>query len=511
MYIANPAYDVVFKYMMEDNNVAKTLISAIIGEEIIDLNFIPSEYTQASVPIEKQVVTVCHFNFRAKIKVSDGEKTVIIELQKAAFDTDIMRFKRYRDDNYINWDNNFYADTEKLKPLQIYAVFIITYPIGLIKIPVLAVNQRVIDVSNGEEYTEKNEFIESLHHRSWIIQIKAIASRRRNELEKVLSIFDQHKRIFEGHVLNIQEEDFLQEKHSEIIHRLHKAHDTPAIREQMTVEDFFLEEFKIRERMLANALAEKDEAIAKLNEANAKLDETSDKRDEAIVKKDEAIAKNNDQNNRFFCNQVLKVNEDDFRQKENSEIILCLHKAYNTPAIREQMTMEDNILKAFEIREQLLAHTLAEKDEAIVKLNEANAKLNETSAKKEDTFVKLKGAIIAELDEKIAKNEGAIAKKKEALAKNEEAIAIKDEANLLFELADILTQLSDALAEQAKRTTNKDKASAKNEEAIAKLNEASAKKKEAIAKKKEAIALSKQANALSEQADKIVKPERLLN
>ena len=34
MYIANPIYDVVFKYMMEDGKVAKLSIPSIIGQEV---------------------------------------------------------------------------------------------------------------------------------------------------------------------------------------------------------------------------------------------------------------------------------------------------------------------------------------------------------------------------------------------------------------------------------------------------------------------------------------------
>jgi hypothetical protein len=39
MNIANPVYDSVFKYLLDDNRVAKIFISAIIGEEITDLHF----------------------------------------------------------------------------------------------------------------------------------------------------------------------------------------------------------------------------------------------------------------------------------------------------------------------------------------------------------------------------------------------------------------------------------------------------------------------------------------
>jgi hypothetical protein len=43
MNIANPVYDSVFKYLLDDNRVAKIFISAIIGEEITDLHFATTE------------------------------------------------------------------------------------------------------------------------------------------------------------------------------------------------------------------------------------------------------------------------------------------------------------------------------------------------------------------------------------------------------------------------------------------------------------------------------------
>ncbi|MBU0766111.1 MAG: hypothetical protein KJ607_14910 [Bacteroidetes bacterium] len=37
MKIANPIYDVVFKYLMNDNRVAKLLLSSILEKEIVEL------------------------------------------------------------------------------------------------------------------------------------------------------------------------------------------------------------------------------------------------------------------------------------------------------------------------------------------------------------------------------------------------------------------------------------------------------------------------------------------
>ncbi|MBF0227936.1 MAG: hypothetical protein HQK76_21045, partial [Desulfobacterales bacterium] len=103
MEIANPIYDVVFKYMMDDNKVAKLLLSAIIGEEIENLDFKPQEYSTA---LEIRSITVYRLDFAAKIKTKTGEyKQVIVEIQKAKFPTDIMRFRKYLGEQYAKEDN----------------------------------------------------------------------------------------------------------------------------------------------------------------------------------------------------------------------------------------------------------------------------------------------------------------------------------------------------------------------------------------------------------------------
>ncbi len=96
--IANPIYDVVFKYLMEDNKVAKLLLSAIIGCEILELTLTPQEiigeFGQVAKPKRKSKkttisateftnLTVYRLDFAAKIHTPEGEKIIIIEIQKA--------------------------------------------------------------------------------------------------------------------------------------------------------------------------------------------------------------------------------------------------------------------------------------------------------------------------------------------------------------------------------------------------------------------------------------------
>ncbi len=76
MHIANPIYDVVFKYLMEDAKVAKLLISSIIGEEIEELDFRPQEFTtdidKSRIEGRIGTLTVYRLDFTAKISTKEG-------------------------------------------------------------------------------------------------------------------------------------------------------------------------------------------------------------------------------------------------------------------------------------------------------------------------------------------------------------------------------------------------------------------------------------------------------
>ena len=63
MQIANPIYDVVFKYLLEDKKVAKLLLSAILEKEVIDIEFLPQEYT---TNLEEKSITIYRLDFKAK-------------------------------------------------------------------------------------------------------------------------------------------------------------------------------------------------------------------------------------------------------------------------------------------------------------------------------------------------------------------------------------------------------------------------------------------------------------
>ncbi|RWX47036.1 hypothetical protein VT98_12411 [Candidatus Electrothrix communis] len=121
MKVANPLYDVVFKYLMQDMRVAKLVISNIIEQEIESLDF---AFTELNRKLPDGGLTVLRIDFAAKIREPDGSsRLVIIELQKAKFPTDITRFRKYLGKQYQE-DCNIQIDekTQKKKrcPLSVF-------------------------------------------------------------------------------------------------------------------------------------------------------------------------------------------------------------------------------------------------------------------------------------------------------------------------------------------------------------------------------------------------------
>ena len=297
MIIANPIYDVVFKYLMEDNAVAKLVISSIINEEVLELEPKPQERTREKVKIDtdKSSLTVYRLDFSAKIKVPSGHKLVHIEMQKADVPADIIRFRRYLGEQYIDPDNTINTP-DGIKGLQIYCLYFLGKGLGTHDTPVLEINPNVKDVATSEIINKKSDFIESLHHKTWIIQINCLKDRRRNELEQLLSVFDQSNITKDWHILNIKEEDF-PEKFRLVIRRLKSAASNSAVKRQMKAEDEFIRYLKDcirveRDKALEKSkktLEEKDKIIAEKDKSLAEKDKSLAEKDKSLAEKDREI------------------------------------------------------------------------------------------------------------------------------------------------------------------------------------------------------------------------------
>src|SRR3989304_1589400 len=179
MLIANPIYDSVFKYMMDDNKAAKLLLSVIIGKDIVNMEYRPTE-----VRTDRPQLTVLRIDFAAKTKDADGEELlVIIEVQKAKFASDIMRFRKYLGEQYSNEKNTIAVSEPGMpygKPLPIISIYFLGYKLDHVKAPVIKVQRQYTDLTTGKIIREKEEFIECLTHDSFVIQIPFLTGTRKN-------------------------------------------------------------------------------------------------------------------------------------------------------------------------------------------------------------------------------------------------------------------------------------------------------------------------------------------
>ena len=74
MIIANPIYDTVFKYFLEDNKLAKLFIGALLEVTILELEFKPQEFS-VNVPKNEEkrhFVSLIRLDFKARISDSEG-------------------------------------------------------------------------------------------------------------------------------------------------------------------------------------------------------------------------------------------------------------------------------------------------------------------------------------------------------------------------------------------------------------------------------------------------------
>ncbi len=284
MRVANPIYDVVFKYLMEDKESAVLLLSKLIEEEIADLEFHPQERT-VEISKETRSITVYRLDFVAKIRLEDGTyKKVIIEIQKAKFSTDIMRFRRYLGEQYRNKENVYYDEEGVKKALPIISIYFLGHKLRNIDCAVVKVKRDYYDGITGEKISEKEEFIESLTHDSFVVQIARLKQPYKSEIEQLLSIFDQNRRVTDDHLLEI-DESLYPEKYGVLIRRLLRAASDQKVVDTMNVEDDILEELENMER----AIEKKDKMIQEKNDVIEKKNKTIQDKDKAIQDKDNII------------------------------------------------------------------------------------------------------------------------------------------------------------------------------------------------------------------------------
>ncbi len=295
--IPNPLYDVVFKYLMEDNESAKILISTLINEKITKLVFEPISHAEKIKNTEnEQEIKLFHLDFTATIEKPDGsEEIVMIEIQKASLGSDIFRFKRYISANFqrkreIEIINPETQVVEKIhSPIRLLPIFILNFRIeNEINDLIIKTNRTKMGVFREKALQKNNEFIDHLSFDMWVVQLPNLSKislseyaqdEYKSKLYTLLKLFDQtakktdssHRLLFLRHTFPA----FLQR----LINRLKSAEaENPDLEEQMHAEDEYLAE-----------LVKRDNLINFYKEKWQKGQVLIEEKEQAILEKEQAI------------------------------------------------------------------------------------------------------------------------------------------------------------------------------------------------------------------------------
>jgi hypothetical protein len=287
MLIANPIYDLAFKYLMENLDIAKGIVSTIIDEEILHLDF----QAQESIIKLPSKFTFYHLDFIARVRDKQGKsKDVLIELQKTNVLFDILRFRRYLGSQYRKEEDVIQPDGSSAKePLPIVTIYFLGFSLSETLPAVVKVDRQYIDVLSGKRIEERNDFIECLTHDSYVIQIPRLELEMKNRLEYVLSIFKQERLVKGDNRLKDYAYEIKDELVQKILKQLTKAAADNDLLEQMEMEELAQHEYETAVAPLERKLKKHEKAIEEKEKTIEEKEKTIEEKDRAIKEKDKYI------------------------------------------------------------------------------------------------------------------------------------------------------------------------------------------------------------------------------
>ena len=281
--IANPIYDTVFKYLMENRRVARFFIETLIGEKITEIAVVPQEYVYKKVIREKdnestnkvsesntlEFFSILRYDFVATILTDTGVyKKVLIEIQKSRKYTELERFRSYLGERYKQVDVINTKTGEVEESLPIICIYILGFKLLNHDTAALKVGRDYYNLITKRKMSGKDKFVEALTHDGFFVQIPRIKGKPRNILEKMLSVFEQRYFIDNKEIVKIYEHQVDDEIIKEILDILHDVAADPEEMKAIEAERFAIRDDEGYEKAL-KTIKEKDKTIAVLQNEKA--------------------------------------------------------------------------------------------------------------------------------------------------------------------------------------------------------------------------------------------------
>ena len=291
-------YDVVFKKLMGNEKVAKFFIETLLEQHIESIELKPQEFAfiKGIAPDDEEgiryakerlqerlAINVYRLDFLATIKTETGEyKKVLIEIQKAKNQFDLMWFRDYLTEQYKK-ENMVNNETMMLPKTTIY---ILGFKLPEIETPCIRVQHEYFDLTNKTTLTTRSEIVDKLNDDCIVIQVNRITDRYQTTLDQLLSIFEQRHYTDSKEITKSYKHSTDHEVLKTKTDILHYVGTEPEERKQIENEQEGLRTlnayFKETERKLQEDIKKKKEALKEKDQALSQKDKVINEKDKLI-------------------------------------------------------------------------------------------------------------------------------------------------------------------------------------------------------------------------------------
>lgn len=272
--IANPLYDTVFKFLMEDKRVSAIIIGRLLQKRIKSISQRNNDVTQAGV----DGLRLLRLDYAAVVEDDNGDEVeVCIELQRASTETEVERFRQYLATQYSNKAN---VD-KRGNPLHIISIYFLGHNLDKDETPaVMYVDHVCRDEGLQILKMPKLTFVEAMTHNLIIVQTLKLKPRPNTLLGRLLDIFRIKPEMRSDKTIEYDErEDEDDTGMVTVLRRLEQAAANEKLKKEMLLEDELLTIIKSA-KTAGRALEEKQQELKKakdeLKEAKDELKETKD-------------------------------------------------------------------------------------------------------------------------------------------------------------------------------------------------------------------------------------------
>ncbi|MDR0305452.1 MAG: hypothetical protein LBI42_01300 [Chitinispirillales bacterium] len=278
MIIANPIYDVTFKRLLENDRTAKFFIGTILNCKVLSLEPTVREHTKFDKDTGK--LTLFRMDFAATIKTKEeGEKRVIIEMQKAMHLADVTRFREYLGTEYIKSE------------LPIISIYILGFNLS-VDSPAFGNVPVYRDLRTNEQLHPHDDFVEQLTHSAYFVQTQRIKPSLSTKLDRLLSVFEQANFIGGSETTKSYPLEVDDPEIKAVLEILHYAAADAQAREELDKEEYYRKAmegmFGKQNRKLEQQAIEIAEQAFVINKSKQEAEESKQEAEEAKRETEEA-------------------------------------------------------------------------------------------------------------------------------------------------------------------------------------------------------------------------------